>query len=68
MSSKRHLRRKECGTKLQFATEEQAKGFMISRRIKNQTHYRCKWCGHFHIGHPPARVRNIIRQQREARS
>jgi len=56
MSSKRQLRRKECGNKEKFPTFATAsfvakkQSFKLNKRINA---YKCKWCGCFHVGHTP---------------
>lgn len=53
MSSKRAIRRRECGNKRRYVSMELAqaearrmrrKGFMVRP-------YGCAWCGHIHLGH-----------------
>jgi len=66
MASKRQLRRKQCGTKNQFATAQQAQDFLIRRCIKGQCPYRCKWCGHFHTGHPSKETRQSMEATKES--
>lgn len=53
MSSKRNLRRKECGKKVRFNTHELAckSLWKIKRRNTEASVYHCKWCNGWHIGH-----------------
>lgn len=63
MSSKRAIRRRQCGKKQRFATEQaavQAIRSLIARKGPQGgwlTPYRCAFCGGFHFGHAPAQVR-----------
>ena len=65
MSSKRALRRKACSHKLRFDSESAARRAM-SELHRNKGYqgfmvaYRCAFCGAFHFGHPPAKVRRAI--------
>jgi hypothetical protein len=70
MASKRHVRRRECGDKKGFSTLDEA--MEARRKAQRQgrnwiTHYRCKWCGKYHIGHTPHNVRTATanRMQRD---
>lgn len=66
MASKRAIRRKACTGKRRYGTQADAR-----RAISQLTRargwqgllvpYRCKFCGGFHFGHPPAHVRKAIR-------
>lgn len=55
MSSKRAIRRRACTGKKRHATladaAQMAGGGMMA--------YRCQFCGGFHIGHPPLKMRKI---------
>lgn len=56
MSSKRRIRRKQCGKKIRYVTQEEAKAAMGSmfRRCGYpgaMNIYHCKFCGGWHIGH-----------------
>lgn len=58
MASKRRLRRKECGSKRRFESEEAANRTIGALRrsggLQGYVHsYRCSRCGGFHFGHPP---------------
>jgi hypothetical protein len=62
MSSKRAMRRRMCGAKDRFPSEEAALAAIRRLRRATGTHdwltpYRCRFCGGFHFGHPPRRVR-----------
>ena len=64
MSSKRHLRRRQCGEKHQFADVQGAQGLLRhlqATKAANGDHgrisvYRCHFGAHFPVGHPPHRV------------
>lgn len=52
MSSRRALRRRQCGRKRAYADQRQASLHCPPGTIP----YRCRWCGRFHVGHPPAHI------------
>jgi hypothetical protein len=64
MASKRAQRRRACGHKVKHATEAEAKSAI--RRMHEQgslgmlVPYRCRYCGAFHVGHPPHQVRQAM--------
>lgn len=68
MASKRRLRRKACEAKIRHATLE---GALIARKRTPGRYemiaYKCPHCSGFHIGHPPARVRQSIAARRRER-
>lgn len=56
MTSKRHARRKKCGSKRQYASQQEAVGALALGKKRGvltgyMEPYRCKFCGWFHIGH-----------------
>ena len=53
MSSKRRIRRKQCGDKRRYEIQEEASRVLWTLRNKRSeaTAYKCQWCGKFHIGH-----------------
>ena len=54
MASKRAIRRRRCGTKRGFASEQLARNavFLIRRETGNRMEpYRCPFCRQWHIGH-----------------
>lgn len=55
MASKRAIRRKRCGTKQQFATQQAALGAIVALArktgVKGLTPYRCPFCRQYHFGH-----------------
>lgn len=56
MSSKRRVRRKECGDKIKYSSMEEARftAVKLSDRYKDKlSFYKCRWCGQWHIGHKP---------------
>lgn len=67
MASKRHIRRKACKGKVRYTSSKAAMAAAFQAR--NRTHgdwiisYGCRFCGGFHIGHPPAKVRKAIRSR-----
>ena len=67
MASKRHQRRRACEGKVSYETIEDATD--AARKYRHDfgqrlTPYRCKWCGNYHVGHPPRHVRRAIAQRR----
>lgn len=65
MASKRRIRRKVCGKKVRYATQEAAQAAIIAlTRAKGwlgyMVPYRCPFCGGFHFGHPPRQVRDAM--------
>lgn len=58
MASKRHVRRNTCDGKRAHQTVEDARvamGKLYRKQIFRQmlNVYRCPFCAHFHVGHPP---------------
>lgn len=71
MASKRAQRRKACSGKQRFEAEWEARRAIRNLRKQTGQHdwivtYRCEFCGGFHYGHPPARVRQSIAAQAKA--
>jgi hypothetical protein len=64
MSSKRHLRRRSCESKRAYPTQQAAWGGLKRTAGSGLLLYRCRWCGQYHVGHPPARVRQAIAAKR----
>ncbi len=69
MASKRAIRRKACGKKTRYATQEAAQAGIraLTRAIGwpgYMVPYRCAFCGQFHFGHPPAGIRRAIEAKR----
>jgi hypothetical protein len=65
MSSKRAIRRKACRGKVRYVTQaEAAAGAGRARRLHGAvgllSAYHCQFCGGFHFGHPPRRVRQAM--------
>lgn len=61
MASKRHIRRKQCGTKIRHKTRENADyhAYLLRRKGERIIHcYHCNFCGGWHVGHKPAKYRN----------
>lgn len=76
MASKRRLRRKACGSKQQHATAVEANDAMHSliRRLKKNgsphamlSIYKCPHGNHWHVGHPPKKVKQTIANHRKLR-
>lgn len=65
MSSKRALRRRQCKGKVRYDSQMAAQA-AIGRLRRNTgamgwySAYRCRWCGGFHFGHTPQRVRQAM--------
>lgn len=68
MASKRHLRRKACSGKVRYQTDQDARRAAAAACRRTQdwiVHYKCRFCGGIHIGHPPKNVRQAIKARRE---
>jgi len=69
MASKRRQRRNQCGNKRRYATFEEARANMLrmNRQTKEygMTPYRCSFCGQYHYGHTPARIKQAIRASKK---
>lgn len=67
MSSKRRLRRKQCGSKTKFEAPEHGQKAIANMRRRNTllayvVVYKCQFCGKYHIGHPMGTRMVITRQ------
>ena len=54
MSSKRLLRKRQCGDKVKYSDQTEAVAAIISFRRRNSIYlksYKCSFCGTWHIGH-----------------
>lgn len=63
MASKRRIRRKMCQGKKRH---KDMHGALIAIRLsghKGMMPYKCKFCGFFHVGHPPAKIRHAIQNK-----
>lgn len=63
MSSKRHMRRKACGDKQPHQDQSSAVRHLISLKYKGEfgmVTYKCPFGNHWHVGHPPRRVRQAL--------
>jgi hypothetical protein len=63
MSSKRHQRRKACGHKHPHADQAAAVTHLISLKHKGDfglITYKCPFGNHWHVGHPPRKVRQAL--------
>lgn len=70
MASKRNVRRKACTGKVRFtdAAAAQTAASQACRRTGQWiVAYGCKFCGGHHIGHPPAHVRQSIKDRQRSR-
>ena len=71
MSSKRAQRRKACTGKQRYATQADALA-AIKALVRSKggqgwlVPYHCAFCGGYHYGHAPAKVRQAILARREA--
>ena len=65
MSSKRAVRRKSCSGKVRYDDIELAwKAVRASGARDNSgwiLPYKCRFCGGYHIGHAPKRVKKVFR-------
>lgn len=72
MASKRAIRRRACDGKRRYADAKEARGGVWNLRRSGKAEgamlavYRCQFCGGFHFGHPPARVRQSMRTKASA--
>jgi len=70
MASKRHLRRKSCEGKVRHESQEDAR-VAIKRDFWNAHErvgaYKCKFCGGWHVGHTPHKIRRAILQSQAAK-
>jgi hypothetical protein len=66
MSSKRGERRRACGEKRRYASEEAARVAMRAVRESGDWMgvYKCRFCQQWHVGHMPAKVRQALRDKR----
>lgn len=65
MSSKRAIRRKSCKGKVRYTSQPAAQAAIgrLRRNTKSTgwfTAYACQFCGGFHFGHTPRRVRQAM--------
>lgn len=67
MSSKRRIRRKQCGHKVKFASLSDAHRRAMELWAKGirMRAYKCPWGDHFHIGHMPRALVRAIRSRKE---
>lgn len=64
MASKRRLRRKACEGKRRHADEAGARVEVAKARVRGLHAYQCPHCSGWHVGHPPARVRQGLAAKR----
>ena len=65
MASKRAQRRKSCSGKVRYnSTAAAVAGISSLTRAKGyqgkMLPYKCGFCGGYHFGHPPARIRQAL--------
>jgi hypothetical protein len=68
--TKRKLRRKSCTGKIRYESFNDANKHAVSMHYKTGqwfAAYHCKFCGGWHIGHPPYSVRQSIIDQKKNR-
>lgn len=67
MSSKRQIRRRQCGHKRRYpdaATASAAANFLRRWTGERLTAYACPWCGQWHIGHPNRKQKQAMKARR----
>ncbi len=68
MASKRRQRRKACQGKTRYESKAEACRILRLYAAPNRMRaYRCSFCGAWHIGHEPERLRRSRTQAIEAR-
>lgn len=62
MASKRRLRRKACDGKAKHERDGAVIAAGIARKRSGHyiVSYKCRFCGKYHIGHPPSSVRKAL--------
>ena len=63
MASKRHLRRKQCDGKIKYPdalTAHRSAGVASDRSSGWISSYKCEFCGFYHIGHPPKKIKRLL--------
>lgn len=64
MSSKRARRRQACAGKQRHETEAAARAHAASlyrkRGAQGLNVYKCKFCGAWHVGHRPLRLKEVL--------
>lgn len=61
---------RHCGLKCGYVTQSSAKSAAAALAKQLQadiTHYKCRYCGRYHIGHTPKWVREKIRNEIKSR-
>lgn len=56
MASKRQVRRKSCERKVKYETAKDANANIRIGLIV----YKCKFCGKYHVGHPPRKAKQSL--------
>ncbi len=64
MASKRRLRRKRCTGKKRHETIRAAMAFARSPGLNA---YKCNFCGGYHVGHVPRKIRKIRYKEKYGR-
>jgi hypothetical protein len=63
MASRRRLRRRSCGEKASYASEDEAREAVRQLGRKGGTwlrQYRCRFCRRWHLGHTPHETRRKV--------
>jgi hypothetical protein len=68
MSSKRNIRRKACAGKQPLT---QTGAYLVARKMRAKyggaiSGYHCDFCGHWHVGHAPARNKQAMWRRLES--
>lgn len=68
MASKRKLRRRSCEGKQKLSRSDAIRHAAISRRHGLMiAAYKCKFCKHWHVGHPNKRIIQSIKAKARAK-
>lgn len=70
MSSKRRIRRKSCEGKQRHNSKTEAVAHIINERRNGNTGlcaYKCRFCGGWHVGHKPKKVKMCEEIRRETK-
>lgn len=63
MTSRRRLRRAQCGNKIGHEDEDAAWAHLRNLGGKNSGVYRCRWCGRWHVGRLSRMQRNGMKSR-----
>ena len=72
MASKRPIRRKKCGNKVRYPTQEEAMNgiyrLLRGGKADGCVHpYKCNFCGGYHFGHTDRKTKAAIAGKRESK-